>query len=730
MWFDIIRSRNSDNRQDNRQKVHRLTCLAVLTSVSGLLSGLLFSGLLSSGLLSSGLLISGLLFPTESKAEFSRGPGYQPKPEASRYRQRKQYQDIVYWIKTGQRSRYLRAEDQLKSYPLYPYLEYTDKIYRLSRQSPDSISAFMKQYSDTPLANQLLQNWLFSLAKRGEWQLFLDHYDVERATRSNSCFYGYALYRQGRVPEALNQAQRLWLVDFSQPDECDSIFKVWREDGGLNPEYAWQRYSLALQANKIELAKYLTRFLDRDDKKYASSFQLVHRRPANVQRFGQFNSQDPKIREIVLHGIKRLARVKPDQALETLRRYESIHAFDTDNLTAAYVYVGKQIARSEDEKNQIEDLPVNLRDHPDLTEARIRMALRQGDKHQVLVLIDLLPVEMQEQTGWQYWRARILMESSNPAERTIGDKLLSGLADSRSFYGFMAADSLAQNYNFDDVPSSVTTHEVSTLEGTPGIQRALELLTLKERTRARREWNFATRDFSAAENRIAARVALKWGWYKPAIQSLIEAEDWNDLEFRFPIAYPAEFISSARVADIPVYWSFAVARQESAFMPDAKSPKGAYGLMQLLPSTARLMARRAGVSLKSNRQLTDPSLNIRLGSEYLGSMLRRYENNRILASAAYNAGPRNVDSWLNPELALDVWIETIPFRETRNYVKNVLLFSTIYGRRMKQSQPMIYNHEFEDFSRPSIETQASSAQATGSLQSRGRSEAENVNALE
>lgn len=721
MWFDNMRSRNSDSRQ----KVHRLTCLAALTSVSGLLPELLFSGLFFSG-----LLISGLLIPTESKAEFSRGPGYQPNPEVSRYKQRKQYQDIIYWIKTGQHSRYLKAKDQLKSYPLYPYLEYTDKIYRLSRQSPDSISAFMKQYSDTPLANQLLQNWLFSLAKRGQWQLFLDHYDAERATRSNSCFYGYALYRQGRVPEALDQAQKLWLVDFSQPDECDSIFKVWREDGGLNPEYAWQRYSLALQANKIELAKYLTRFLHRDDKKYASSFQLVHRRPANIQRFDQFDSQDAKIREIVLHGIKRLARVKPDQALESLRRYESIHAFDADDLTATYVYVGKQIARTEDEKNQIEGLPVDLRDHPDLTEARIRMALRKGNQHQALLLIGLLPAEMQEQTGWRYWRARILMASSNPAERTIGDKLLSDLADSRSFYGFMAADHLAQDYNFDDVPSRVTTQEVSTLEGTPGIQRALELLTLKERTRARREWNFATRDFSAAKNRIAARVASKWGWYKPAIQSLIAAKDWNDLEYRFPIAYPAEFISNARVADIPVYWSFAVARQESAFMPDAKSPKGAYGLMQLLPSTARLMARRAGVSLKSNRQLTDPSLNIQLGSEYLGSMLRRYENNRILASAAYNAGPRNVDSWLNPELALDVWIETIPFSETRNYVQNVLLFSTIYGRRLKQLQPMIYDHEFEDFSRPSVETQASSAQATGSLQPRSRGEAENVNALE
>jgi hypothetical protein len=133
-------------------------------------------------------------------------------------------------------------------------------------------------------------------------------------------------------------------------------------------------------------------------------------------------------------------------------------------------------------------------------------------------------------------------------------------------------------------------------------------------------------------------------------------------------------------------------------MPDAKSSAGAYGLMQLMPATAKLMARRTGEPFKYNRQLTDPSLNIKLGSEYLGRMLRRYENNRIFASAAYNAGPSNVDRWINPELPLDVWIETIPFTETRNYVKNVLMFSTIYGRLLKQNQPLIYNHEFEDFS--------------------------------
>lgn len=645
-------------------------------------------------------LLSVLSVPTN--AEFSRGLSYQPRPETSRYEQRKQYQDIIYWIKTGQRSRYLKARDQLRTYPLYPYLEYTDKIYRLSRQSPDAIMAFIEQYGDTPLANQLRQNWLFSLAKRGKWQLFLEYYDIEGSTGKNACSYGYALSRQGRLQEALDHAAQLWLVDFSQPDECDSVFKVWQDNGGLAPEIAWKRYSMVLQANKVDLARYLTRFLSREDKKFASSYLLVHRRPANITRLDKFKAQNPRTREIVLHGVKRLSRSKPDQALDTLVKYESVHTFETQSLTEAYVYIGKKLANSADDKNQIEDLPVNLHDHPDLAEARIRLALRKADFSQVLILINTLPRESRKQAVWQYWKARALIDSVGQADRDIAINIFVKLAEARTFYGFLSADYLQQDYNFVDEPSAITTEEILALEETPGIQRALELLAMNERNRARREWYFTTRDFSSRENKIAARVALKWGWYKPAIQSLIEAKAWNDLEHRFPIAYPDEFISNARVADIPVFWSFAIARQESAFMPDAKSPVGAYGLMQLMPATARSMARRTGVKLRYNRELTDPSLNIKLGSEYLGRMLRRYENNRIFASAAYNAGPANVDKWLNPELALDVWIETIPFTETRNYVKNILMFSTIYGRLLKQNQPLIYRHEFDDFSPPMI----------------------------
>ncbi len=643
-------------------------------------------------------LILLLFTSTTSRAEFSRGLHYKPRTEASRFEQRKMYRDAVYFIKTGQRSRFRKLKDKLRTYPLYPYLDYTDRIYHLSRQTPASIQQFVEEYQDTPLATQLLQNWFFNLAKRGQWKTFLEHYDPAIEGERNACFYAYALFRENRLTDAMARAEKLWLVDFSQPDECDPVFKVWREHDGLTPEIAWKRYSLAIRGNQLKLASYLTRFLTREDKQLANTFKQVHSRPLAVRNNRKLSRDNEKIREIILHGVRRLARSRPDEAFDTLARYESTHRFNTDALEQAWVYIGRHLAASGDGKNRIERIPVDIRAHPELIEARIRLALREGQWSDVLVLINLLPADRQQENSWRYWKARVLDFSPDPADRGSARDLYRNLAKDRSFYGFLSADRLEQAYNFAVESPPVTAEEVLALEETPGIQRALELLTLDERNRARREWYFTTRNFSVREQQIAARVAWKWGWYKPAIQSLIDAQAWNDLDYRFPVAYRDTFIHNARSADIPVNWSLAIARQESAFMPDARSPVGAWGLMQLMPATARLVAEQSGASFRSNRELTRPELNIKLGSHYLGRMLRRYHNNRILASAAYNAGPGNVDRWLDPGLPLDVWIETIPFLETRNYVQNVLMFSAIYARQLGQTEPLIYANELADFS--------------------------------
>ena len=179
---------------------------------------------------------------------------------------------------------------------------------------------------------------------------------------------------------------------------------------------------------------------------------------------------------------------------------------------------------------------------------------------------------------------------------------------------------------------------------------------------------------------------------------MIDAEAWDDLKVRFPLAYRDSFIANTVKADIPVTFGFAIARQESAFMPDAKSSAGALGLMQMIPSTAKITAKRHNLRFANTNVLINPHTNITFGTAHLGTLMRRFNNNRILASVAYNAGPGRVQSWLDPTLPVDAWIETIPFTETRNYVQNVLMFAAIYGSRLKTSQPLIMAHERAAFS--------------------------------
>ena len=646
---------------------------------------------------------------THCVADFSRGIGYKPTVAPDRFEQRQMYLDAIHLIKTSQFSRLQKLKPQLRTYPLYPYLEYTEISYRISRQSEQDILRFVEQYKDTPLVESLLAHWLSNLAKRGKWEIFVTHYDKVTPTKKLACQHAYGLYKVGMVDQALTQAEKLWTVGFSQPDECDSIFNVWRGANGITPEIAWQRFALSLKENNKDLASYLIRFVDRQDKPFATNYRLIHLKPKTIKRYKSFKATNIRNREIILHGVKRLSRLDPEDALLTLEKYEKLQDFNPDELEDAYTYIGVRLAGKSSDLALVDSLPVNLHEHPKLVEARIRQNLKHGDWSNVMVLINLLPQEQQKSNRWQYWKARALGLSADEADREIARNVMIELSSERSFYGFVSADILQNQYNYQDEPSPVTLEQILSLEESPGIQRALELFALGERSQARREWYFSTSDFNNVERDVAARVALRWGWYKASIQTMIDAGAWNHLDHRFPIAYADTFITHARRANIPVQWSLAIARQESSFMTDAKSSAGALGVMQLMPATAKQVAAKIGVSYPNNRSLTSPDLNIRLGTNYLAQMLRKFDNNRILASAAYNAGPGRVNQWLNPNVPFDVWIEIIPFTETRNYVQNVLMFSSIYSRRMNERQPLIYPHERNYFS----PQQVSAIQALG-----------------
>ena len=429
--------------------------------------------------------------------------------QESRFEQRQLYKQLIYLIKTNQRSKYRAKQSQLIDYPLYPYLEYTEKANRISRQSESAISDFVEQYQDTPLANRLLQRWLSSLARRGEWEKLVANYLQEGATDANNCHYAYALHKNDKRDEAIALARKLWLVKFSQPDACDPIFKVWRDSEGLTNDLVWARFSMALTANNVTLATYLMRFIDKKDKALANSFKLAHTKPRYITQTNRFKRKDDKTQSAILHGLKRLARKDAMKALNTLNIYLDSHEFSQEQLDPVLTYIGVRIARDPDTVDALDQIPFDLSKDQQILEAKLRTSLRQLDWRDVLVYIHLLEDEVQQSDRWQYWKARILSASDDSKDQQIATGIYRSLARQRSFYGFMSADVLKVEYNFQDNPISISEEEILALEETPGIERALELFILNERTNARREWNFTTRDFSSRELQIAARVAKK-----------------------------------------------------------------------------------------------------------------------------------------------------------------------------------------------------------------------------
>jgi soluble lytic murein transglycosylase len=642
------------------------------------------------------LFVGSLLFAGMESAQASFNYTGDQTNQESRFEQRRQYKKLLAYLQTNQFSKFNREKSSLENYPLYPYLEYQYLIRRMSRQRPEDILAFTTQYADTPLANQLLTNWFYSLGKRGQWQTLVAHYSNDQgATKENRCLHAYGLHRVGKTEEAMARAQALWLVPFSQPDECDSIFKLWRDQGSLTDELAWQRYEAAIIENEITLANYLERYLATNDRPDATKLKRFHVRPRRLASESLPDLRDERGLRIFNNGLHRLTRRDVDLALKVLEKNVNRLQEQGASLDQFYTDIAIRLVRDNKDLAPLENFPIDLTANQALVEAQIRRQLRDRNWGTALTMLNL--VDESDSARWKYWRARILLELGTLEGASESQSIFNEIATERDFYGFLAADRLGKAYNFEDTPESITHEQVHALEETPGIQRALELFTLEESTRARREWNFTTQKFSDVELRIAARVAEKWGWHEQAIRAMIKARAWDDLQPRFPLAYRDNFVLGSRKEDIPVTWSLAIARQESAFMADARSSAGALGLMQLMPATAQQVARETNRRLRSNQELTDPTINIELGTAYLGRMFRRFSHNRVLASAAYNAGPSRVDRWIDASLPVDIWIETIPFQETRNYVQNVLMFSTIYSRKLGQQSPMIYQHELLDF---------------------------------
>ncbi len=601
--------------------------------------------------------------------------------------QRKTYQQAKKALETHQLTHFQTLRNQLDDYPLQGYLDYLFLRHRLNQTSNDSVAAFLDKHDNDFFADYLRAAKLDKLATNKQWRAYLDFYQPSQSS-VRSCYHAQALMHTGQSKAAETAALELWLVPYSQDKACDPVFSFIEKRGLLTDDRRWQRLMLSLRAQQFSLARYLAKTVDAaaTAQAWTERWQQIHSNPLTLlaqlpaavdhDRVSLVNDV-PLSREIIVHGLSRLARQNPDKAYYHWQRLKPAYQFDSEQQYAVQREIGLWAAlnRQDEALQYFGDTP----NEP----WRVRAALWQQNWPEVKAAIASLDDSIQQETRWQYWLARSLDKTGDKA---AAQAIWRTLINERDYYAFLAADRLGADYSMTPRPIVVEQVELSALQSTLAYQRLYEFYHIGEDLEARREAFYLQNNLTNRELQILALETHKWGWHHQTIALLGRAQYWDALEQRFPVLYREDMLLAAKNQKLDVAWLLAIARQESAFNPSARSHAGAMGLMQVMPATGRSTAKLLNKPLKSDAELYNPQRNIEIGSRYLRIVYEEMQTNPVLATAAYNAGPHRVKRWL-PEKGLlpaDIWAENIPFNETRHYIRAVMSYTATFDYQLKR----------------------------------------------
>lgn len=576
----------------------------------------------------------------------------------------------------------------LRDYPLYPYLEYRQLTDDLKNQASVSISQFVQKYSTLPLAKNLRSRFVNELTRREDWRGVIAFSPQEPDTVDAKCNYYYAKWNTGQASEAWRGAREQWMTGKNQPNSCGRLFQVWRASGTQSAQDYLERIRLAMKEGNNALVFRLVNDMPPGYGGQASSISSLATSPENVLTFARSVGATDFSRQLVAVAFTRVARQDAENARLMISSLVQAQMLTEDQVQELKEIVAWRLMGSDvttEQANWRDDVIMRSQS-TSLIERRVRMALGEGDSNGLNTWLARLPMEAKSKDEWRYWQASVLMTRGREEE---ANAILRDLMSGRGFYPMAAAQRLGENYHLriDKAPAV----NPLLLQG-PVMNRVRELMYWGMDNTARGEWASLVRSRTKSEQAGLARYAFNQEWWDLSVQATIAGKLWDNLEERFPLAWKRTFEQYTNDKSISAAYAMAIARQESAWNPKVRSPVGATGLMQLMPATASHTAKMYGIGYSNTSQLLDPDMNIRLGTSYLQSMYGQFSNNRIFASAAYNAGPGRVRTWRgNSGGRIDAvaFVESIPFSETRGYVKNVLAYDAYYRYFSGKGQPVL-----------------------------------------
>jgi soluble lytic murein transglycosylase len=525
----------------------------------------------------------------------------------------------------------------------------------------------------------LKNRFVNELARRQDWQGLLAFSPDKPTTTEAQCNYYFAKWNSGQADEAWAGAKDLWLSGKSQPNACDQLFGAWRASGKQDPLAYLERIRLAMKAGNTRLVTLLANQMPPDYQTISSAIVTLANDPMTVMSFATTTGATDFTRQMAAEAFESVARQDVENArlmIPSLAQAQKLNEEQTQQLreTVAWRLMGNDVTS---EQARWRDDTIMRSQSVSLLERRVRMALSNGDRRGLNTWLSRLPMEAKEKDEWRYWQADLLLERGREND---AKEILHALMQQRGFYPMAAAQRLGEAYQLkiDKADGNVDPTLLQSTE----MARVRELMYWKMDNTARGEWANLVSSRSQQQQAQLARYAFEQQWWDLSVQATISGKLWDQLEERFPLAYRDLYTRYTGDKQISPSYAMAISRQESAWNPTARSPVGASGLMQIMPATATHTVKMFSIPGYSNSsQLFDPETNIKIGTSYLQYVYQQFGDNRIFASAAYNAGPGRVRSWLNNsggKLDAVAFIESIPFSETRGYVKNVLAYDAYY----------------------------------------------------
>ncbi|MDX2346629.1 MAG: transglycosylase SLT domain-containing protein [Legionella sp.] len=546
-----------------------------------------------------------------------------------------------------------------------------------SKQLPTTPSPAFLEFidDDTPLSRKLREKWLYALAKDNNWTTYSEYYQDSKSV-SLQCYAEFAHYQQHQVDS--NAAKKIWLTGDNLPPACDKLFSVLIDRNIITNDLILERIQLALENRNITLAKYLVAHAKLPEPYEKRTLELIQKQPTRIASLTKSHLHS----HYYLYGLKRLVSSNPKRAIAIFETTKTKNILNTDQKQAflSHLALYKALRNKPDAYQWFHQVNPDAYDEK-LLDWQIRFALRSHEWARVKALIALS--SKKEESAWQYWLARAEVALGNQA---AGDKIYQAIAEKRHYYGFLASTRLKQPLAFEAEPAS---HVNEILEEYQPITETIQTLyTSHHRLDASRMANdFASELPKSKKSAFIGWLAKNLHWTGKAVYLSGDDDALNNqLTLRFPLAHQKNIQKYAKKYDIPEALIYAVIRQESAFRQDVISPVGAHGLMQIMPKTAQHIARKKHIPYKNTKALFIPDKNIELGTAYLNHLATRFQYNPLLMVAAYNAGPHQVNRWIKTHPLeteeIDIWIETLPWGETRNYLKSVMAFYAVYQYRL------------------------------------------------